>query len=323
MKAIEIARTGGPEVLDLVDKPARAPGEGEVAVRQSAVGLNFIDVYHRTGLYPVKLPFTPGVEGAGRVEAVGPGVAGFKPGDRVAYGTANNGGYGEVNVVPAGRLVLLPDGVSEETAAAMMLKGLTAQYLIKSTYRVKAGDTILVHAAAGGVGLILCQWAKHLGATVIGTVGSDEKAALARANGCAHTILYRSEDVAARVREITGGKGVPVVYDSVGKATFEGSLNSLGPLGLFVSFGNASGPVPPIDPLILAAKGSLFFTRCSVFTYSAPPGALAAMARDLFEVVAGGKVRIAIGRRFALAEAPAAHRALEGRETTGASLLIP
>ena len=271
-KAIRIHQPGGPEVLSWDDVEVGVPGPGEVRVRQTAVGLNFIDVYHRTGLYPLPgLPAVIGLEGAGTIEEVGPDADDLSPGQRVAYAGLPPGAYAEERLIPAHRLVVLPDGISDRDAAAMMLQGMTAHYLIHRTYRIQAGDPILVHAAAGGVGLILCQWAKHLGATVIGTVGTDDKAELASANGCDHPIVYSREDFTQRVREITDGKGVAVVYDSVGKATFEGSLDSLRPLGMMVSFGNASGPVDSIDPRALGVKGSLFFTRPSLMTYTADP----------------------------------------------------
>jgi len=321
--AIRIHQPGGPEVMVWEEVDVGAPGPGQVRLRHTAVGLNFIDVYHRTGLYPAPLPFTPGLEGAGIVEAVGDGVGEFKPGDRVAYANPPLGAYAEIRLMPADRLVRLPDGISEHKAAAMMLQGMTAQYLLRRTYPVQAGDTILIHAAAGGVGLLVCQWAKHLGATVIGTVGSEDKAALARAHGCDHPILYKSEDFVARVREITGGEGVPVVYDSVGKDTFLHSLDCLRPLGMMVSFGQSSGKVEPLDTGLLAAKGSLFLTRPSLMAYTAKRADLVASAEELFEVVQKGVVKVEVNQTYALMDAPQAHRDLEGRKTTGSTLLLP
>ena len=322
--AIRFNRTGGPEVLTWEEIPIGSPGAGNVRVRHKAVGLNFIDTYHRTGLYQVPaMPSGLGLEAAGVIEAVGDGVGEFAVGERVAYGTGPIGAYSEARNLPAEKLVKLPDSVDDRTAAAIMLKGLTAQYLLRRTYRVKAGDTILVHAAAGGVGLILCQWAKQLGATVIGTVGSTAKAELARAHGCDHTILYRVEDVPKRVREITGGAGVPVVYDSVGKDTFMHSLDSLAPLGLMVSFGNSSGPVPPFDGILLSQKGSLFFTRPTLMHYAAKRQDLVAMAAELFDVVESGAVKIEINQTYRLFDAAHAHRDLEGRKTTGSTVLLP
>lgn len=323
MKAVRIETTGGPEVLRLVDVPRPVPGAGEILIAQEAVGLNFIDTYQRSGLYPVKLPSGLGLEGAGVVEAVGEGVTRFRPGDRAAYCTGPLGAYAEAHAVPAGRAVRVPDGITSELAAAGLLKGLTAQFLLRSCHAVQPGETILVHAAAGGVGLILCQWAKALGATVIGTAGSEAKAALAREHGCDHVILYRREDVAARVREITGGAGVPVVYDSVGKDTFMASIDSLAPRGLMVSFGNASGPVGPIDPLLLSAKGSLYLTRPTLFHYASTTAALDRIASEFFAVLGDGRVRVAIHQRFGLSEIVRAHEALEARATQGASVLDP
>ena len=322
MKAVQIARTGGPEVLEVVDRPLPEPGPGQVRVRHAAIGLNFIDTYQRTGLYPTTLPAVLGRELAGVVEAVGPEVSGLQPGDRVASGTAE-GGYAEASVQPARRLVRLPDSVSFETAAAAMLKGMTAEMLVRRLWPVAAGDTVLVHAAAGGVGMLLTQWLAHAGVRVIGTAGSAEKAAAARAHGCEEVILYREEDVAARVRALTGGEGVRVAYDSVGKDTVEASLASLGKRGLFVSYGNASGPVPPVAPLRLSQAGSLFMTRPTLFDYVDTPEALAASAAALFEVIEGGAVKVEIGQRFALADVRQAHEALEARRTTGATVLIP
>jgi NADPH2:quinone reductase len=323
-KRILVRRFGGPEVLEPDEYEPARPGPGEALIRQTAIGLNFIDTYFRTGLYqpPQGLPFTPGNEAAGVVEAVGEGVNEVRPGQRVAY-AGSLGAYADRRTVPARVLVPLPDAIGDEPAAAMMLKGMTAQYLLRQTYVVKSGDTILFHAAAGGVGSIACQWAKHLGATVIGTVGSSEKAELAKANGCDHVILYKEEDFAARVKEITGGKGVPVVYDGVGKATFMKSLDCLAPRSLMVSFGNASGAVEPFNIIVLSQKGSLYVTRPTLVTYTATRDQLLACANDLFTVVAAGVVRIEINQRFPLARAADAQRALEGRETTGSTLLVP
>jgi NADPH:quinone reductase and related Zn-dependent oxidoreductases len=323
VKAIRIHRHGGPEVLAYEDVDIGQPGPGEVRVRNMAIGLNFIDVYFRTGVYkPPALPFIPGNEGAGEVVAVGEGVGDFAPGDRVAY-AATLGSYAEERIVPAQFLVHLPGSIDFETGAAMMLKGLTAQYLLRRTFRVEAGHTILVHAAAGGVGLILCQWAKHLGATVIGTVGSPEKAELARQNGCDHVIDYRKEDFVARVKEITGGEGCHVVYDGVGKATFPGSLDCLRRFGYFVSFGNASGPIDDFNILLLSQKGSLFATRPTLFSHLATHEDVVEMSNDLFHVVESGAVKIPIHARLPLSEAAEAHRRLEGRQTTGATVLLP
>ncbi len=320
-KAIRIHAHGGPETLAWDDVDVPAPGPGEVRLKQTAVGLNFIDVYHRAGLYPLgDLPAVIGMEAAGVVDAVGENV-GLAVGTRVAYATLPAGAYAEERVIPATRVVPLPDAIDDQTAAAMMLKGMTAQYLLRRTYPVKPGDAILVHAAAGGVGLILCQWAKHLGATVLGTVGSDEKAALARANGCGHPIVYTRENFTERVREIAGG--VSVVYDSIGAATFEGSLDCLNPLGMMVTYGNASGPVPAFEPALLAQKGSLFLTRPSLMAYTAADGDYQASAKELIDVVSAGHVKIAVNQTHALAAAAEAHRALEARETTGSTVLIP
>jgi NADPH:quinone reductase len=321
-KAIRFHQTGGPEVLRLEDVPLADPGPGEARVRHAAVGVNFVDIYHRTGLYPLPLPSGLGVEAAGRVEAVGPGVKDVAPGDRVAY-VAGPGSYAEVRNVSADRLVKLPAGLSEETAAAAMLKGLTVHALIRRTYPVKPGDTVLWHAASGGVGLVAVQWLKALGATVIGTVGSDQKAALATAHGCDHVIVYTREDFVARVKELTNGEGVPVVYDSVGKSTFDGSLDSLRPLGMMVTFGNASGPVPPFDPVLLSRKGSLYLTRPTVFTYIARREDLLRGAAELFEVIGSGKVKVEVGGRWPLAEAAKAQAALASRKTTGSLVLLP
>lgn len=322
-KAIRFHEKGGPEVLRLEDVTLGDPGPGEARVRHAAIGVNFVDTYFRTGLYPATLPSGLGTEGAGVVEAVGPGVTHVRPGDRVAYAGGPLGAYSEARVMPAGGLVKLPDGVDERTAAAMMLKGLTVQYLIRRTHRVARGETVLFHAAAGGVGLIACQWLKALGATVIATAGSDEKAALAKAHGADHVIVYTRESFPERVRELTGGRGVAVVYDSVGKATFLGSLDCLQPMGLMVTFGNASGPVQAVDLSLLTQKGSLFVTRPTLFTYIAKREDLEAMAAELFEVVRSGQVKIEIGRTFPLAEAARAHRELEARHTTGSSILLP
>lgn len=323
-KAIRFHQTGGPEVLQWETIEVPAPGPGEVRVRHCAVGLNYIDVYHRTGLYPPgELPATPGLEGAGEIVAVGAEVAHLQPGDRVAYAGGPLGAYATERLIPAHRLVQLPDGINFEQAAAMMLQGMTAQYLLRRTYRVKPGDTILFHAAAGGVGTIACQWAKHLGATVIGTVGSREKAELARAHGCDHPILYKEEDFAERVRELTDGSGVAAVYDSVGKETFLKSLDCLQPMGILVSFGQSSGPVESFNPGLLAAKGSLYLTRPSLMVYTARREDLLESAAELFAVVQSGAVRIEINQRYPLAEAARAHADLEARRTTGSSLLIP
>ncbi len=322
-KAIRFHERGGPEVLRLEEQAVGTPSRGEARVRHTAIGVNFIDTYHRTGLYPVPLPSGLGVEGAGLVEAVGEDVKHLQVGDRVAYAGGPPGAYSEARLVAADRLLKLPDGISDRLAAAGMLKGLTVQYLVRRTYRVKAGDTVLFHAAAGGVGLIACQWLKALGAMVIGTAGSEEKAALAKAHGADHVIVYTRESVPARVRELTGGRGVPVVYDSVGKDTFQASLECLQPLGLLVSFGNASGPVPPFELGILAQKGSLYVTRPTLVTYTARREDLESMAAELFEMVQSRKVKIAVQRTFPLADAAQAHRELEGRRTTGSSILLP
>jgi NADPH:quinone reductase len=321
--AIRIHATGGPEALRWEEVVVAAPGPGEVLVRHTAIGVNFIDTYHRSGLYPLAMPATLGMEGAGVVEAIGPGVVEVSAGERVAYAGGPVGAYAERRLIPAHRLVPLPAAVSDDQAAAIMLKGMTAQYLLRQTHAVQPGETILVHAAAGGVGLIACQWAKHLGAVVIGTVGTDEKAALARAHGCDHVIVYTREDFAAHVKEITGGRGVRVVYDSVGKATWEGSLDCLQPRGLMVSYGNASGAVPPFSPLVLSAKGSLYLTRPTLMTYTAKREDLLATAADLFAVVGTGVVTPRIGGAYPLCEAARAHRDLESRATTGSLLLRP
>lgn len=323
-KAIRIYETGGPEVMRWEDDDPGQPAAGEALVRHEAVGLNFIDVYHRTGIYPLPdLPAVPGMEGAGIVEAVGEGVSEVAAGDRVAYAGMPPGAYAEVRRIPADRLVQLPDAISTQQGAAMMLQGMTARYLLRGCYAVKAGDTLLIHAAAGGVGLIVCQWARHLGATVIGTVGSQDKAELASAHGCHHPILYNQEDFAERTREITAGKGVDVVYDSVGRATFMKSLDCLRPMGMMVSFGQASGLVPPFDPGILSAKGSLFLTRPTLMTYTAKRDALLEHARDLFDVVQSGAVKIEVRQTYPLAEAARAHQDLEARKTTGSTVLLP
>ena len=323
-KAIRIYETGGPEVLRWEEFDPGKPGAGEALVRHEAVGLNFIDVYHRTGLYPLpSLPAVPGMEGAGIVEQLGDGVTEVSVGDRVAYAGIPPGAYAQLRCIPAHRLVKLPDDIPTRQAAAMMLQGMTARYLLRGCYDVKKDDVILIHAAAGGVGSIVCQWAKHLGATVIGTVGSPEKAELARANGCDYAILYNDEDFTARTREITGQDGVNVVYDSVGQATFIKSLDCLRPMGMMVSFGQASGPVSPLDLSVLAAKGSLFLTRPSLMTYTAKREDLLAHAADLFAVVQSGAVKIAVNQSYPLAEAARAHRDLEARKTTAATILVP
>jgi len=321
--AIRFHETGGPDKLRWEEVELGEPGEGQVLLRQTAVGLNYIDTYHRSGLYPVPLPSGIGLEGAAVVERLGPGVKGLKVGDRVAYCSAPIGAYAEWRLYPAERLVGLPAGIADRQAAGMMLQGMTVEYLIRRTYPVKAGQTVLLHAAAGGVGLIACQWLKHLGATVIGTAGSPEKMALAKAHGATHVINSRKEDVAKRVRELTGGKGVPVVYDGVGKDTFQASLDSLAPRGMFVSFGNASGPVPAFEPGILSAKGSLFFTRPSLMAYTTTREDLLASAKALFEVVESGAVKIEIHQTYPLKDAAGAHRDLEARKTTGSTVLLP
>ncbi|MGY2489941.1 quinone oxidoreductase family protein [Cupriavidus sp. CP313] len=322
-KAIRIRETGGPEVMEWVGVDLGEPRAGEVQVRHHAVGVNFIDVYFRTGLYPMPLPGGIGMEAAGVVTAVGAGVTSFRVGDRVAYAGSVPGSYALERAVPQGELIHIPDGVGFEEAAAVTLQGLTTQYLLRRAYRVKAGDTILIHAAAGGVGLLVCQWARALGARVIGTVSSDEKAELARANGCDFPIVYSREDFTSRVREITGGEGVPVVYDSIGKDTYVGSLNCLAPLGTFVSFGNSSGPLPPIEAFEFTKRGSLFFTRPQLFHYAARRTDLDDMAADLFAMMQSRTVKANIGNRYALADAAQAHIALEGRKTIGSSVLIP
>lgn len=321
-KAFRIYEHGGPEVLRWEDVEVGNPGVGEARVRHHAIGLNFIDVYHRSGLYKLALPSGIGVEGAGVVEAVGSGVTHIAPGDRVAY-ERPAGSYSEVRLCPAEPLVKLPQAITFEQAAAMMVKGLTVQYLIRRTFRVQSGQMVLLHAAAGGVGLIACQWLKALGVSVIGTVGSESKAEIARAHGCAHTIVLVKEDFVARVKQLTCGEGVPVVYDSIGKDTFHGSLDCLQPFGMMVSFGNASGPVDPIAPGLLAAKGSLFLTRPSLDTYAAKRADLEAMAAELFDAVLSGKVRIEINQRYPLRDAAHAQRDLVARKTTGSTVLLP
>jgi NADPH:quinone reductase len=322
-QAIRFHATGGPDVLKSESVDVGAPGPGEVRVRNTAIGVNFIDTYQRSGLYPLALPSGLGTEAAGIVEAVGSGVQGLTPGDRVASCTGPLGAYSTERLVPADKLVKLPDGIEDRTAAAMMLKGLTVQYLFRQTFALKAGDTILFHAAAGGVGLIACQWARALGVTMIGTVSSDAKAALAREYGCTHTIIYTRENFVERVREITGGKGVPVVYDSIGKDTFPASLDCLAPRGMFVSFGSSSGPVPPFNLITLSQKGSLYATRPTLFTYASTHAALNVMASELFALVKDGKIRPDARQTFALKDAAEAHRSLESRKTTGATLLLP
>ena len=321
--AIRFERTGGPEVLAWQEVPVSKPAQGQVRLRHSAVGLNYIDTYHRSGLYPLAMPSGLGSEAAGVVEEVGPGVTGLKPGDRVAYAGGPIGAYADERVLPADRLVPVPGGITDQQAAAMMLKGMTAWYLVRRTHPVKRGETILIHAAAGGVGLIVCQWAKHLGATVIGTVGDDEKAALVKKNGCDHAIVYRREDFVARVGELTQGKKLPVVYDSVGKDTFYKSLDCLAPLGLMVSFGQSSGPIGPVDIGILSAKGSLFLTRPTLVNYTATREDLLTASRELFEVVQSGAVKIAVNQTFPLKDAAEAHQRLEARQTTGSTVLLP
>ena len=323
-RAIRIHRTGGPDAMQWEDVELGAPGPGEVRIRHEAVGLNYIDVYFRTGLYPApSLPFSPGMEGAGVVEAVGEGVGALAAGDRVAYAAPPIGAYAEERLMPADRVVKVPAGIDARQAAAMMLQGMTVEYLLRRTFPVRSGDTILFHAAAGGVGLIACQWAKHLGATVIGTVGSDEKAELARTHGCDYPIVYTRENFTERVRELTDGAGVPVVYDAVGRDTFEGSLDCLRPRGMLVSFGQASGKIEPFDVGILSARGSLYVTRPTLMTYTASRADLEASAQALFDVVGSGAVRITVNQTFPLADAANAHRALESRQTTGSTILLP
>ena len=322
--AIRVHQVGGPEKMVWEDVDPGVPGEGEILINQTAVGLNFIDVYHRTGLYPLPAsPFSPGMEAAGVVSSIGSGVNEVKVGDRVAYATPPVGAYAEQRVLAASRVVRIPDGVTDQTAAAMMLQGLTAHYLLRKTYRVQPGDTILIHAAAGGVGLIACQWAKHLGATVIGTVGSDEKAELARSHGCDHPILYKQQNFVEEVKKITGGDKLPVVYDSVGKDTFDQSLDCLRPLGMMVLFGQSSGNVAPLDLGVLAAKGSLYLTRPTIVTYTAKREDLVSASEELFDVVASGAIKIEVNQTYALKDAAQAHRDLEDRKTTGSTVLIP
>ena len=322
-RAIRIHRPGGPEAMRFEEVTVGRPGPGEVRLRQTAIGLNYIDVYHRTGLYPLELPAVIGMEGAGVVDSVGDGVSELAPGDRVAYADVPPGAYAEERLMPAHRLVKLPESISDRQGAAMMLQGMTVEYLIRRTFQVRAGDWVLLHAAAGGVGLIACQWLKHLGATVIGTVGSDEKAELARAYGCHHVVNYRSEDFVAKVKELTDGHGVHVVYDSVGKDTFEGSLDCVATRGVFVSFGNASGKVPPFDLSVLAAKGCIYLTRPTLIIYNAKREDLLASADALFDVVQKGIVKIEINQTYPLAAAAQAHRDLEDRKTTGSTILLP
>ncbi|OGA87345.1 MAG: quinone oxidoreductase [Betaproteobacteria bacterium RIFCSPLOWO2_12_FULL_66_14] len=322
-KTIRIHQPGGPEVMQWEEVALGEPGPGEARIRHKAVGLNFVDTYQRSGLYKVPLPSGLGSEGAGVVEAVGPGVSFVKPGDRVAYNGGPLGAYSEARIMPAERLIVLPENISFETGAAMMLKGLTVQYLLRSTYPVKPGETILWHAAAGGVGLIACQWAKALGVTVIGTVGSEEKGALAKAHGCTHVINYARENFVEKVKQLTGGKGVPVVFDSVGKDTFMGSLDCLQPRGLMVSFGNASGAVPPFDPVILSLKGSLYLTRPTAVTYFAARADLEKGSAELVDMITSGKVKIEINQRYPLKDVAQAHCDLQARKTTGSTILIP
>lgn len=323
MRVIRFETYGGPEVLAEIEADISQPGPGEIQIRHCAIGLNFIDTYHRSGLYPVELPCVPGLEASGVVTQLGEGVENLSVGDRVAYGAGPLGAYSQIRNIPVGRVSKLPDAIDDETAAAIMLKGMTARYLLRETYKVNAGDTILLHAAAGGVGQIALQWAKALGATVIGTVGSEQKAAIAKSLGCDHVINYSSHDVAEVVREITNGRGVPVVYDGVGKATLNASLDSLAPRGLLVSYGNASGAITDFDLGALSAKGSLYITRPTLMTYVAADDDLQANTTDLFDVVASGKVKISIDQRYALADAARAHSDLEARKTTGSTILLP
>ena len=322
-QAVRIEKTGGPEVMQLVNLDLPKPGANEVRIRHTAIGLNYIDTYHRSGLYPVKLPSGLGQEAAGVVEELGQGVTSLKLGDRVAYGNGPIGAYAQARNIQASSVVKIPDSISDETAAGMMLKGMTVRYLLRASYKVKAGETILLHAAAGGVGMIASQWAKALGATVIGTVGPESKMEIAKAHGCAHVINSSTENVVARVREITGGKGVPVVYDGVGQATFLTSLDCLSPRGLLVSFGNASGPVVGVELGILASKGSLYVTRPTLGTYISNDADLAETTNDLFEIVQSGKVKIPVNQTYALSDVIQAHRDLEARKTTGTTVLIP
>ena len=319
-QAIRFAKTGGPEVLEWQQVEVGKPGQGQVRIRHAAVGLNYIDTYQRSGLYPMPMPSGLGSEAAGVIEEVGPGVTDLKPGQRVAYAGGPLGAYSEERVMPADRLVPVPDGITDQQAAAMMLKGMTAWYLVRRTHVVKSGETILIHAAAGGVGLIVCQWAKHLGATVIGTVGDEEKAALAKKNGCDHPINYRKEDFVARVNEITQGRKLPVVYDSVGKDTFYKSLDCVAPLGLLASFGQSSGAIGPVDIGVLAGKGSLFLTRPTLNTYTATREDLLTAARELFEVVQKGAVKIQVNQTYPLRDAAKAHHDLQDRKTTGSTV---
>jgi NADPH2:quinone reductase len=323
VKAIRFDKTGGPDVMKWVDVEVGDPGAGEIRIRQHAVGLNYIDVYFRNGLYPLPLPGGLGMEAAGEVVALGEGVTQFKEGDRVAYAERPPGAYAQERVMPAAKVVKIPDAIGYDEAASVMLQGLTAQYLLRRTYRVKAGDTILIQAAAGGVGLLVCQWAKALGVTVIGTVGSDEKAELAKAHGCDYPIVYTRENFTKRVRELTNGAGVPVVYDSIGKDTFIASLDCLAPLGMFVSFGSSSGPLSPIDSQELASRGSLFFTRPTLFSYIGKRSDLEAMSAELFDVLVSGKVKTSVNQRYALADVAKAHEDLEARRTTGSTILVP
>lgn len=323
VKAIVIQKTGGPEVMSYETVDLGDPGPGEVRVKHAAVGLNYIDVYHRSGLYPVQPPLVLGLEGAGTVEALGDGVTEFKEGDRVAYANPPLGAYSQARNMPWHRLVKLPDSIDFQTGAAMMLQGMTVEYLIRRTFRVQAGQTVLFHAAAGGVGLIACQWLKKLGATVIGTAGSPEKMAIAKAHGADHMINYRDENFVERVKELTGGKGVPVVYDGVGKDTWEGSIDCLSPRGLLVNFGNASGGISQFNPGVLAAKGSLYLTRPTLMTYTATREDLVESATALFDVVTSGAVKIEVNQTYPLAEAVQAHRDLEGRKTTGSTVFLP
>ncbi len=323
MRAIQISKTGGPEVMELIELPIPSPGPGEILIRLQAIGLNFIDTYHRTGLYPISLPSRLGMEGGGIVEAVGEGVTRFAPGDLAAFASGPIGAYADYHVTSAERAVRVPAGLDIASVTASLLKGMTAEFLLRRCYPVTAGETVLIHAAAGGVGQIMVQWAKALGAEVIATVGSASKAERARALGADHVILYGDQDVGAEVRRITGGKGVPVAYDSVGASTFEGTLASLARRGVFVSYGNASGPAPAVEPGRLMRMGSLFFTRPTLFDYVSTTPDLDASAGALFAVMASGQVKIEIGQSFALADAQAAHRALEARETMGSTLLIP
>ena len=323
VKAIQIQETGGPEVLKYVDVEVGEPGEGQVRLKQTAVGLNYIDVYHRTGLYPVEPPLVIGLEAAGEVIAVGPGVTDLKLGDRVAYASPPLGAYAAERLIAADRVVKIPDSIDDQTAAAMMLQGMTVEYLIRRTYKVKAGETVLWHAAAGGVGLMACQWLKHLGTTVIGTAGSPEKMEMAKAHGADHVINYREENFVEKVKELTDGKGVPVVYDGVGKDTWDGSLDCLQPRGLMVTFGNASGPVPPVNLGILSAKGSLYVTRPTLMTYTASREDLVESASAVIDVVSKGVMKIDVNQTYPLSEAEQAHRDLEARKTTGSTVLIP